>query len=237
MPQPNLLQIEHITKKFGATTACDQVSLEVKAGEIYALIGPNGSGKTTLIHTIVGLLSPDSGNIKICQKDISQKPQLAKSFLGFVPDNPANYPYLTGTEFLKLTAKLKGVDKNKIQGEINKVSNIFPISEILEIPMEGYSRGNLQKVAFLASLLGHPKLLVIDEPIVGLDPQSIKIFGHTLRHFALSGGAVLLSTHTLSFAKEYSNKIGIIFNGKLKEEIVSPRNKDVDSIFEKSTRN
>lgn len=236
MPQPNLLQIEQITKKFGATTACDQISLDVKSGEIYALIGPNGSGKTTLIHTVVGLLEPDSGRVLICQKDISKKPQLVKSFFGFVPDNPVNYPYLTGQEFLGLTAKLKGISNTKSVGDIKKLSEIFPITDILSLPMEGYSRGSLQKVAFLASLLGHPKLLVIDEPIVGLDPQSIKIFGNTLRHFTLTGGAVLLSTHTLSFAKEYASKIGIIANGKLKEEIISPKNKDIDSIFEKSTR-
>lgn len=235
MDRPNLLSIKNVSKSFGDLKAVKSVSLDVPAGKIYALIGPNGSGKTTLINNIVGLLRPDTGTVSIAGVDINQKPVTAKSLMGFVPDNPANYPYLTGLEFLYLSGRLKHLSQPVTAKRLNELKEIFPIDDVLNSPMSGYSRGSLQKTAFLAALLGEPKLLVIDEPVVGLDPSSIKIFGQKLLDFRRSGGAVFLSTHTLSFAHKYADKVGIMYQGKLIFEVDDPQKVDLEKYYEKKT--
>lgn len=224
MDQSELLRIKDLTKKFGKVTVIKSVSLSVKKGEVYALIGPNGSGKTTLINNVVGLLKPDHGSIMICGVDLISKPQLAKALFAYIPDNPQNYLYLTGLEFLRLTAGLRGMDKNATAKRVSELSDLFPIKDILEERLENYSRGNLQKTAFLASLLSDPKILIIDEPIVGLDPVSIQIFGNKLKKFASLGNAVLFSTHSLSFAEKYADKVGLLDQGKLIYETSSFKN-------------
>ncbi len=233
MDQPYLLDIENVTKTFGSLKALDAVTLKVKKGEIFALIGPNGSGKTTLINTIVGLLKADSGKVKIAGVDIDQKPIVAKALLGYVPDNPANYPFLTGIEFLYLTGRLKHLSQSDIKKQVADLEKLFPIEDVLPTPMSGYSRGSLQKIAFLASLLGEPKLLLIDEPVVGLDPLSIKIFGKKLKQFTASGGSVFLSTHTLNFAHKYADTVGIMYLGKMVKEIKDPQKIDLEKTYEK----
>jgi len=237
MNRENLLSIENLSKSFGTLLALDSVSLKVNKGEVYALIGPNGSGKTTLINNIVGLLKPDTGCVTIAGIDIDKKPLVAKALIGFVPDNPVSYPFLTGNEFLYLTGNLRNIDRTTLDREIEELRQLFPISEVLQTQMSGYSRGNLQKTAFLASLIGSPKLLDIDEPIVGLDPFSIKIFGEKLKQFSKSGGAVFLSTHTLSFAHKYADRVGVMHQGKLIEEVNTPQKLDLEKMYEKTINN
>lgn len=233
----NTLSVKAVTKIFGRLPAVDNISFEVSPGTIYALIGPNGSGKTTLANCIVGLLRPEMGKVLISGVDIQESPVKAKCLFSYISDNPAVYPYLTGFEFLRLTARLHGLDEIETRKRIDELKGIFPIQDILSTTTDSYSRGNIEKTAFLAAILPKPTLLVIDEPIVGLDPASVKIFGDTLSSFAKHGGTVLLSTHTLSFAKKYADKVGIVQKGKLIKEILITSKIDLEDIYEKTTAN
>lgn len=231
----NTLSVLAVSKKFGRLPAVDGITFDVPAGTIHAIIGPNGSGKTTLANCIVGLLNPEMGRVLIGGIDIQKNPLKAKRLFSYISDNPAIYPYLTGIEFLRLTAKLHGLNEKDTETRIEELKNIFPIQDILETTTDSYSRGNIEKTAFLAAILSHPALLVIDEPIVGLDPTSIKIFGDTLKDFAKNGGAVLISTHTLSFAKKYAQKVSIVHKGKIVKEISVTPKIDLEEIYEQTT--
>lgn len=218
MPK-EIIVLDQLSKNFGKIKAVDQVSINVNAGEIYALIGPNGAGKTTLIKMLVGLLSPDSGHASIAGHDIVKSPLEAKKAFGYVPDNPTAYDYLTGLEFLEMTGALNGLSPGQVKNHITKLAHIFPISEILRGPMGNYSRGNRQKTAFLASLMTDHQALIIDEPVTGLDPDSITTFGRYLTGFVSHSKAVFLVTHTLSFAQKYASRVGILSQGKLVKEV------------------
>ncbi len=213
-----VIVIEHLSRNFGPLKAVSDVSLKVDAGEIYALIGPNGAGKTTLVKMLVGLLAPASGHAAIAGHDIMADPLGAKKEFGYLPDNPAAYDFLTGSEFLHLTGALNGLPAPDITRRVHQLSAVFPISQILAQRMGSYSRGNRQKVAFLASLMASHRALIIDEPVVGLDPSSITIFGDNLTQFAQGGGAVLLVTHTLSFAQKYATHVGVMHQGRIVTE-------------------
>jgi len=229
------LKIDRLTKKFPTLTAVSSLSLTVPPGTVYALTGPNGSGKTTLLNCVVGLLKPDSGEIHIGGVDVHKKPTLAKHLFAYISDNPAIYPYLTGMEFIYLNAGLRGLSKTDTEKKINEIKKIFPIEEILSARAESYSRGNIEKAAFLSAIVSEPPLLIIDEPIVGLDPKSIEIFGDTLRDYVSGGRSVFISTHTLSFAKKFADKIGIMSKGKLVHELDVRSNTDVESLYDKYT--
>ncbi len=231
------LVVESITKRFNELQAIDGISLSIPPGTIYALIGPNGSGKTTIANCIVGLLKPDSGKVLIRSIDIQKEPIKAKRLFSYVSDNPAIYPYLTGYEFLRLTAKLHGFTKEETDSRIKELENLFPIKDILTTTTDGYSRGNIEKTAFLAAILPKPTIIIIDEPIVGLDPDSVKILGDALIKFAKAGGSVLISTHTLNFAKTYAQKVGIVQKGKLVKEFSITSKTDIDEIYEQTTSN
>lgn len=232
---PDTLEIKAVTKKFGDLIAINDVSLKVRAGTVMALIGPNGSGKTTLLNCAVGLLHPETGKILIKGIDIQEKPVVAKRLFSYISDNPAIYPYLSGLEFMRLTAKLHGLTEDETEKKIIELKSLFPIEEVLTARTESYSRGNLEKTAFLSAMISDPTLLIIDEPIVGLDPASVSIFGETLRRFARAGGAVLLSTHTLDFAREYADTIGIIYGGKLLKEFSVTAKTDIQDIYQRFT--
>jgi len=231
----NTLEIKAVTKKFGDIIAVNDVSLNVKAGTVMALIGPNGSGKTTLLNCVVGLLRPETGRVLIKGLDIQEKPVVAKRLFSYISDNPAIYPYLSGLEFMRLTAKLHGLTEDQTEKKITELKSLFPIEEVLAARTESYSRGNLEKTAFLSALISDPTLLIIDEPIVGLDPASIRLFGNTLRRFVKAGGAVLLSTHTLEFAREYADTIGIIHGGKLLKELSVTAKTNIENIYQRFT--
>lgn len=215
MPPEHVIEVSSVSKRFTETDAVKNVSFTVSAGDIFALVGPNGAGKTTLLKMIVGLLQPDSGNIYVGGYDIVCMPVAAKKCFGYVSDDPSAYDYLTGIEFLSLTGRLRGMNQSDIHARIKELSELFPIKDILKKSMSGYSRGNKQKTAFLAALMSEPKVLIIDEPVVGLDPYSMKIFGRTLKIYAKKGHAVLFVTHILEFAREYATRAAVMQEGKI----------------------
>lgn len=213
--EKKILEVIEVSKNFTRIEAVNNVSLEVGAGEVMALIGANGSGKTTLLKMIVGLLKPDEGKVLIGGIDVNERPVEAKAKMGYVPDKPDAYGYLTGYEFLRLTAKMRGVDENNLDKRMEELTKPFALETVLSQRMENYSRGNLQKTAFVAALLAEPELLIIDEPIVGLDPDSIEAFGEMINKFATGGGGVFFATHTLAFADGVATKVGVMKEGKL----------------------
>lgn len=208
-----------LTKRFGDLTAVDGVSLQIKEGERFALVGPNGSGKTTFIKMLVGLLLPSAGTAAVFGSDAVEQPLTVKEHIGYVSDDPEAYEFLTGYEFLTLTGRLRGMTKGKIEERIGELTPMFPIRDVLPHPMSGYSRGNKQKVAFLASMLTKPKLLIIDEPIVGLDQESIDTVGKTIVDYAKTGNTVVFVTHILSFAKSYASSAAVMKQGKIVREL------------------
>lgn len=210
-----MLVINNLTKKFDRQTVVDNVSLRVESGEIFSIIGPNGSGKTTLIKMISGLLQPTAGEIKIADIDVSKNPKAAKAKIGYLPDEPAVWPYLTGEEFLQLTGALFGLKKKERSERIPQLLKIFNLTGIEQQYFDQYSRGNKQKFSILAALLHQPQLLLIDEPIVGLDPASAEIAQAEFTKFTRAGGAICLVTHTLPIAEKISHRLGILANGKL----------------------
>jgi ABC-2 type transport system ATP-binding protein len=210
-----MLEVKSINKKFGNNTAVKDVSFEINPGEIFSLIGPNGSGKTTIIKSIAGLLQPDSGEILVGHNNFNTKGKEAKSIIGYIPDEPAIWPNLTGEEYLNFVGALYSVNETERQKRIQELLIIFDLKGIEKGYFQDYSRGNKQKFTILAALLHRPKLLLIDEPIVGLDPVSSEIAQAEFKKFAHSGGAILLVTHTLPVAQAISSRIGVLKNGRL----------------------
>jgi ABC-2 type transport system ATP-binding protein len=210
-----MLTINNLTKKFGDKTVVDNVSLAVAPGEIFSLIGPNGSGKTTIIKIIAGLLQPTGGEVKVGAFDVAAEPVKAKAQIGYIPDEPEIWAYMTGAEFLQLTGALYCVDEPLRTAAAPKLLDIFKLQGIEHQYFAEYSRGNKQKFSILAALLHRPKLLLIDEPIVGLDPESAEIAKNEFKRFARDGGAVLLVTHTLAVAEAIAHRIGVLSRGRL----------------------
>ncbi len=209
-----MLTVNNLTKYFGNTKAVDGVSFSIEKGEIFALIGPNSSGKTTIVKSIVGLLRPTKGTIVIDDHDVVRQPEKAKMHIGYIPDEPSVWPYMTGEEFLRFTQALYGVQENK-KPALSKLLSVFALEGLEKKYFEEYSRGNKQKFSILAATSHHPSLLLIDEPIVGLDPTGAEIAKKLFVDFASQGGSVLLVTHTLSVAQEIATRIGVLKNGTL----------------------
>ena len=211
-----MLNVEHLFKKFGALKAVDGVSFKVENGEIFCIIGPNGAGKTTMIKSIVGLLRPDGGIILVNGKNVVASPQETKSMTGYIPDEPTVWPGMTGEEFLHLIGTLFGVSERDRIERVKNLLGIFNLNGIEKGYFETYSRGNKQKFSILAALLHKPKLLLVDEPIVGLDPLSARQAKDLFIRYAKEEGAsILIVTHTLSFAEEVAHRIGIMSDSKL----------------------
>jgi ABC-2 type transport system ATP-binding protein len=210
-----MLTITNLTKKFGDKNVAKQVNITINPGEIFALVGPNGSGKTTIVKIIAGLLQPSEGEVKIGGIDIVAEPEKAKAQIGYIPDEPTIWPYMTGEEFIHLTGALFGVAKDERVKNLPGLLDKFKLQGIEQEYFEEYSRGNKQKFSILAALSHRPKLLLIDEPIVGLDPESAETAKKEFAGFAKSGGAVLLVTHTLNVAEEIADRIGILEKGRL----------------------
>lgn len=218
MEHNSVISIRNVKKSFGEVTAVNNLSLSVRRGEVYALIGENGAGKTTLIKLIVGLLTPDAGQVSLNGIDYKDDPEMVKQQFGYLPDDPSAYEYLTGYEFMEFTARLRNMEDGYFDKRLKELERMFPITNVLSQQIGNYSRGSKQKVAFLAMLLSEPEILVIDEPIVGLDPISIEIFGKTIRQYAERGHTVLFVTHILDFAEKYATRIGLMKNGQLLQE-------------------
>ncbi len=212
---PPMLVVDHLTKRFGHKVAVDDLCLEVRRGELYAFLGPNGAGKTTTLKCVVGLLWPTAGRITIAGHDVHAEPLAAKRLLSYVPDQPFLYEKLSGTEFLYFVGRLYGLERRECVERAGRLLEMFEAKEWADELAENYSHGMRQKIVFCAALLHDPRLIVIDEPMVGLDPRSARLVKSVLRERVAEGCAVLMSTHTLSVAEELADRIGIIHEGRL----------------------
>jgi ABC-2 type transport system ATP-binding protein len=209
------LQTRHLVKRYGEKIAVNDVSFEVHSGEIFGFLGPNGAGKTTTIKMIVGLLQPSSGMIKVGGFDVQTHAQQAKAICGYVPDTPNLYAKLTGRELLRFVGELYGLERAQVDRRLEELLRLFGLVEAGNDTIDSYSHGMQQKTALAAALVHDPRLLVLDEPTVGLDPKSARLIKDILRQMAGRGAAVCLSTHILEIAERMCDRIGIIHQGRL----------------------
>jgi ABC-2 type transport system ATP-binding protein len=210
-----MLRIEGATKRYGSFTAVDRLTLDVTRGEIFGFLGPNGAGKTTTIRMVAGVLQPSEGRIVIGGDDLTQNPFAAKSRLGYIPDRPFLYEKLTGSEFLRFVAGLWGKDGAEAEARAGRLLALFSLTEWKDELVESYSHGMRQKLLITSALLHDPELIVVDEPMVGLDPRSARILKDLFRAFVDRGGTVFLSTHTLEVAEALCDRIAIIQKGRV----------------------
>lgn len=210
-----MLKINNLTKKYGDKVAVDNISLEIKPGEIYGFIGHNGAGKTTTIRCCCGLLNFDSGEILINGKSIKDDPLACKMEIAYIPDNPVLFEYLSGIEYLNFIGDVYKVGKTEREERIRKYADQFELTQNLAQPISSYSHGMKQKIAIIAALIHNPKLIVLDEPFVGLDPIAAFKFKEIMREVCNNGGAVFFSTHVLDVAEKLCDKVAIIKGGKL----------------------
>lgn len=213
-----MIHIKGLQKTFQDKTIIKKLDLNIEQGEFYALIGPNGAGKSTLIKMITGLLRPTKGDIKIHGVSMVSSPEKAKAFLGYIPDEPTVWDGMTGLEFLHFVGALYNIDVEEREKRIKKLLKIYKLTGSENELYQDYSRGYRQKYSILAALLHQPKVLLIDEPIVGLDPVSIETTKDILSDFVKKGGTIFMVTHTLYVAQELATKIGLFEKGKIKVE-------------------
>jgi len=210
-----LIETEHLVKKFGDKAAVDDVSFQVNAGEIFGFLGPNGAGKTTTIKMIVGLLRPSTGVVKVGGFDVVGQPLQAKAACGYVPDEPNLYGKLTGRELLRFVGDLYGLDSNQMSRRSEELLRLFDLTDAADDTTDSYSHGMKQKTSLATALVHDPRVLVLDEPTVGLDPKSARLIKDILRQMADRGSAIMLSTHILEIAQNMCDRIGIINKGKI----------------------
>lgn len=216
-----MIEIEHLTKDYGSLRAVDDLSLSVSKGEFFGFLGPNGAGKTTTIKILAGLLRPTSGTVRIGGNgrdsgfDVTQEPQAVKSITGYVPDTPYLYEKLTGYEFVHFVAGLYQVPEKVVNERAEPHFELFGLTDVAHELVESYSHGMRQKLVIAATLVHNPEVLVIDEPMVGLDPRSTRIVKDLLKRRSREGMTIFLSTHTLDVAEELCDRIAIIQKGKL----------------------
>lgn len=213
-----MIEIKGVSKKFQDKTVVHTLDLYIKKGEFYALIGPNGAGKSTFIKLLAGLLRPTKGDILLDGVSMLSDPKEAKSLIGYIPDEPTIWDGMTGFEFLNFVGSLYNIPASQREKDIKKLLKIYKLSGTEHQLYQDYSRGYKQKYSILAALLHNPSILLIDEPIVGLDPVSIDITKNILDVFVKEGGTVLMVTHTLFVAQELATRIGIFEKGRLKIE-------------------
>ena len=210
-----MLNIEHLTKTYGEKKAVDDLSLHIAPGEIYGFIGHNGAGKTTTIKACCGILQSDSGEVYIDGVSVKENPIAAKAKLAYIPDNPDLYEFMTGIQFLNFIGDVFGVSAEDRQARIRKYAELFELTNDLAQPISAYSHGMKQKLAVISALLHEPKLLIMDEPFVGLDPKASHILKELMRELCKNGGAIFFSTHVLEVAEKLCDKVAIIKGGKL----------------------
>ena len=210
-----MLKIEHLRKVYGSKVAVDDLSLHIQRGEIYGFIGHNGAGKTTTIKACCGILTPDAGSIEINGRSIFSDPVGCKRELAYIPDNPDLYNYMTGLQYLGFIADIFGIDKSERAQRIERYADIFGIKSDLPQSISSYSHGMKQKLAVIAALIHEPKLIIMDEPFVGLDPSATHQLKLIMRGICDRGGAIFFSTHVLEVAEKLCDKVAIIKNGVL----------------------
>ena len=210
-----MLKIEHLTKKYGDFKAVDDLSLHIAPGEIYGFIGHNGAGKTTTLKSVVGILQFDNGEIYIDGTSITADPLKCKKKIAYSPDNPDIYEFMTGIKYLNFVADIFGVSAADRQEKIRKYAEIFELSSDLAQPISTYSHGMKQKLAIISAWIHGPKLIIMDEPFVGLDPKAAHLLKGMMREICDNGGAIFFSTHVLEVAEKLCDKIAIIKEGKL----------------------
>ena len=210
-----MLYIQHLTKRYGEKKAVDDLSLHIAPGEIYGFIGHNGAGKTTTLKSVVGILQFDEGEITIDGHSIKADPLVCKREMAYIPDNPDLYDFMTGVKYLNFVADIYGVGKKEREERIEKYADMFELTGDLAQPISAYSHGMKQKLAIISALIHNPKLIIMDEPFVGLDPKSSHQLRLLMRELCDRGGAIFFSTHVLEVVEKLCDKVAIIKGGKL----------------------
>ena len=210
-----MLKIEHLTKTFGEKKAVDDLSLHIAPGEIYGFIGHNGAGKTTTLKSVVGIQKFDEGEITVCGTSIKADPLTCKKQIAYIPDNPDLYEYMTGIKYLNFIADIFGIGLAERMEHIHKYADIFELTADLAQPIASYSHGMKQKLAIISAWIHEPRLIIMDEPFVGLDPKAAHLLKGMMREVCDNGGAIFFSTHVLEVAEKLCDKVAIIKAGKL----------------------
>jgi len=210
-----MIEITGLTKKYGSFVAVDRVNLHVPRGALYGFLGPNGAGKTTTLRMIAGILRPTAGAVRIGGDDVAKAPLAAKMRLGFIPDRPFVYDKLTGAEFLRFVAGLYGQDGAVVERRIDELLDVFELATWKNELIESYSHGMRQKLIISSALIHRPEVIVVDEPMVGLDPRAARLLKDLFRGFVTRGGTVLMSTHTLEIAEALCDQLAIIQGGRI----------------------
>jgi len=210
-----MINIKNLTKHYGNLTAVSDLNLNIPAGECFGFLGPNGAGKTTTIKLLAGLLKPNEGIIEISGYDIQKDPQKVKGIIGYIPDKPFIYEKLTGGEFLDFVAELYQVNGDFVKEKREELLNLFAIKDFENELVESYSHGMRQKLVITAALIHNPKVIIVDEPMVGLDPKGMRQVKEIFKQLTKSGVTIFMSTHTMPVAQEMCHRIGIINKGKL----------------------
>ena len=210
-----MLKIEHLTKIYGDKKAVDDLSLHIRPGEIYGFIGHNGAGKTTTIKSCAGILQFEQGEITIDGRSVKTDPLGCKQILAYIPDNPDLYEFLSGIKYLNFVADIFGVSKQDREARIEKYADLFDLTGDLAQPISAYSHGMKQKLAIISALIHDPKLIIMDEPFVGLDPTAAYLVKGIMREHCERGGAIFFSTHVLEVAEKLCDKVAIIKQGRL----------------------
>ena len=243
MGHQHMIELKHLTKCYGDVVAVNDLNIHIAQGEIFGFIGPNGAGKTTTIKMIGGILVPTMGDIRICDIAMAENPEAAKLKIGFIPDRPYLYEKLTGMEFLKFIADLYRMDPRDFLKKAHEKLELFSLSDWSEELIESYSHGMKQRLIMASALLHEPEVIIVDEPMVGLDPLGIKLVKDLFKQLSENGTTVFISTHTLQVAEDLCHRVGIIHKGaliaigspeKLKQDMQDPA-ADLEDVFLKLT--
>ena len=227
-----MLRIEKLTKTYGSKKAVDNLSLHIRRGEIYGFIGHNGAGKTTTLKSVAGILDFDEGEILIDGKSIRKSPVECKRMIAYIPDNPDLYDFMSGIKYLNFIADIFGVSPSERQEKIRKYADAFELTKDLAQPISSYSHGMKQKLAVISAWIHSPKLIIMDEPFVGLDPKAAHLLKEMMREHCDKGGAIFFSTHVLEVAEKLCDKVAIIKQGKLIKSGTMEEVKGDDSLEE-----
>jgi ABC-2 type transport system ATP-binding protein len=210
-----MIRLTNVTKDYGRKVAVRDLTLEIPEGELFTFLGPNGAGKTTTIKMIAGLLRPTRGEISVCGLDVQKDYIAAKRVMGYVPDQPYLYDKLSGFEFLEFIGEMYGLEREDRRREIARLTELFAMGDYVDLLTESYSHGMKQRVVLAATLLHRPKVIVVDEPLVGLDPHSSRLVKSIFREQAKAGTTIFMSTHVISVAEDVADRVGIILEGRV----------------------